>query len=161
MAYKSLMDEFDLSQQEVAKMTGKHRSSVANTMRLLGLPEEVRKMVSDGRLGEGHARALLSLTTGAEQVAMAERIARDNLNVRQVEGDVGVERARHKSTRMPSEKREKAAHIKYLEDAISQHLGTRVKVEEKRSGKGRMIIEFYSHDEFERLAQQLGIPLPR
>jgi len=160
LAYKALMDDFDLSQQEVADLTGKNRSTVANTLRLLGLPEEVRDMVADERLSEGHARALLSLTTGAEQIAMAQRIVRDGLNVRETESDAGVSRARRGAETKQS-RRERPAHIAYLEDAMSQHLGTRVLVEEKRGGKGRIVIEFYSHEEFERLTEQLHIPLPR
>ena len=159
-AYRQLMNEFDLTQNEVSEMTGKSRSSIANTVRLLSLPEEVRGMIAEGSIGEGHARALLSLTTGAEQVALARRIVKDKLNVRQVEGDSAVEKAKREEG-TARKKSTKPAHVTALEDTFSQHLGTRVVVDEKRGGKGRITIEFYSHEEFERLTEQLSLPLPR
>lgn len=157
-AYRALVDRFGLSQQELASMVGKDRSSVANTLRLLGLPEEIRDMIADGRLSEGHARALLSLTTRAEQIAWAERIVAKQLPVRVVEAEIAGRASRKPKRR---EKREKPAHIRLLESAFSQHLSTRVAIEERRAGRGRIVIEFYSHEDFERLAQRMSIALPR
>jgi ParB family chromosome partitioning protein len=156
-AYRSLIDTFGLSQNELAGMVGKERSSVANTLRLLSLPEEVRALIVEDKLSEGHARALLALPTESEQLAFAKRIQDERMTVRQVENQaVG-----NKKRKAPAERTEKPTHIKYLEEAISRHLGTRVVVDEKRGGKGRLVIEFYSHEEFERLAAQMNIPLPR
>lgn len=157
-AYRALVDEFGLTQAELADLVGKDRSSVANTLRLLALPTEVRAMIQDGRIGEGHARALLSLTTGAEQIALAKRIAADKLSVRHVEALVGENTKKTTTTRAS---KSKPAHITFLENAISSYLSTRVSLEEKRNGKGRLTIEFYSHEEFERLADLMNIPLPR
>lgn len=156
--YRALVEKFGLSQQELASMVGKDRSSVANTLRLLGLPDEIRAMIGDGRLSEGHARALLTLTTRAEQIAWAERIVAKELPVRVVEAEIGG-RVPARSKRRS--RREKPAHIRVLENTFSQHLSTRVAIDERRAGKGKIVIEFYSHDDFERLAALLNIPLPR
>ncbi len=157
-AYRSLIASFGLSQNELARMVARDRSSVANTLRLLSLPEEIRSMLADGKLSEGHARALLSLPTKTEQLAMAERIQKKNLTVRQVETETG-ERRRPKHT--AKTEAEKSPHISFLENAIARHLSTRVRLEEKRGGKGKLTIEFYSHEDFERLVELMHIPLPR
>jgi ParB family transcriptional regulator, chromosome partitioning protein len=159
-AYRRLISEFGLSQTDVAGMVGKDRSSVANTIRLLNLPDEVQRMVADATLTGGHARALLSLTTQKEQLALARRIAEQNLSVRQVEAEVGLVRAR-KDKDTEKARKEKPAYLVDLEKAFAQHLGTRVAIDEKRGGKGRISIEFYSYDDFERLATLMKVPLPR
>lgn len=156
-AYKTLVDRFDMSQDEVARLVGRDRSSVANSIRLLGLPEEVRTLLIENKLSEGHARALLSLSTRAAQIALAQRISKDKLSVRQVEVEAGAARTK----RQRRGKKEKAPHIAYLEKAFAQHLATKVSIEEQRGGKGRIVIEFYSHEEFERLADTMQIPIPR
>jgi ParB family chromosome partitioning protein len=158
-AYRRLISEFGISQGDVAAMVGKDRSSVANTLRLLNLPEEVQKMVEAEAITGGHARALLTLPTQKEQAALAQRIVRHNLSVRQVEAEVGLVR-RRKTTGSRPEK-EKPAYLTDLERAFSQHLGTRVSIDEKRGGKGRIAIEFYTYDDFERLASLMRVPLPR
>ena len=115
-------------------------------------------MILDGSLSEGHARALLALSTRAQQLALAEKIRRENLNVRQVENETSVRRERKSKART---KKEKPANVVSLEKAMSSHLATRVTIDEKRGGKGKMTIEFYSHEDFERLVELMGIPLPR
>jgi len=158
-AYRRLISEFSVSQGDVATMVGKDRSSVANTLRLLNLPEDVQRFIEVGSLTGGHARALLSLPTQKEQSALAKRIVEHNLSVRQVEAEVGLTRRRKDAPGRPA--REKPAHLQELERAFSQHLGTRVAIHEKRGGKGRIEIEFYSFDDFERLASEMRVPLPR
>jgi ParB family chromosome partitioning protein len=158
-AFRRLIAEFGLSQADLAGMVGKDRSSVANTLRLLNLPEEVQRMVEDGTLTGGHARALLSLPTQKEQLALARRIAEQNLSVRQVEAEVGLTRV--KKNNEARRHKEKPAYLADLEKAFAQYLGTRVAIEEKRGGKGRIQIEFYSYDDFERLAGLMRVPLPR
>ncbi len=158
-AYRELVAEFGLSQQELAGLVGRDRSSVANSIRLLNLPEEVQQMVIDEKITGGHARALLSLPTQSEQLAMARRIVEKNMNVRDTEFATGTARPRPDVT--PKASHEKPAYITDLERAFSSHLGTRVAISEKRGGKGRITIEFYSHEEFERLTEALQLPLPR
>jgi ParB family chromosome partitioning protein len=157
-AYRALIDRFGLSQSELARLVAKDRSTVANTLRILGLPEEIRVFIAEGRISEGHARALLALSTRSAQISLAERIVRDRLTVRQVETETGIDR---KKAPRSKQTKAKPAHIDMLEKAISSHLATRVSIDEKRGGKGRMVIEFYSHEEFERLAAMMNIPLPR
>lgn len=159
VAFRRLIAEFGLSQADVAGVVGKDRSSVANTLRLLNLPEDVQRMVEDGTLTGGHARALLSLPTQKEQLALARRIAEQNLSVRQVEAEVGLSRV--KKSNAARRHKEKPAYLADLEKAFAQYLGTRVAIEEKRGGKGRIQIEFYSYDDFERLAGLMHVQLPR
>ncbi len=156
--YRALTDKFGLSQQELASLVGKDRSSVSNTLRLLGLPEEIRAYIIDGKLGEGHARALLTLSTRAEQLAWAERIVTKELAVRTVEAELGGRKPDRSSRKT---RKEKPPHIALLENAFSRHLSTRVTVDERRKGKGKIVIEFFSHDDFERLAGLMNLPLPR
>ncbi len=158
-AYRRLITEFSMSQADLAGLVGKDRSSVANTLRLLNLPDEIQRMVEIGSLTGGHARALLSLPTQKEQLALARRIVDQNLSVRQVEAEVGLVRTRKSTVEKP--RKEKPAYIADLEKAFGQHLGTRVSIDEKRGGKGRVTIEFYSYDDFERLASLMNVPLPR
>ena len=158
-AYRRLISEFNVSQSELAGMVGKDRSSVANTIRLLNLPDEIQRLIEDGTLTGGHARALLSLPTQKEQLALARRIAEERMSVRQVEQEVGLVRV--KRTSGGRRRKEKPAYLAELEKAFAQHLGTRVAIDEKRGGKGRITIEFYSYDDFERLALLMQVPLPR
>jgi len=157
-AYRQLVAEYGMSQQDVARLVGCDRSSVANTIRLLQLPEAVQQMIVDETISGGHARALLSLPTQKEQMAMARRIVERNMSVREVEAATGAVRPKHKPAQ---EEKEKPAYLRDLENAFTGHLGTRVSIVEKRGGKGRITIEFYSHDDFERLASMMHIPLPR
>ena len=156
-AFHELIDTFGLTHGELATLVGRDRSSVANLVRLLSLPEEVRALIAGGQLGEGHGRALLALPTSAEQIALARRIVKDKLTVRDVEKETGA--ARKRPAGKP--RKERPAHLEALENAMATHLATRVHVEEKRGGKGKIVIEFYSHDDFERLAQLMNIPIPR
>jgi ParB family chromosome partitioning protein len=157
-AYRALIDRFGLSQNELADLVGKDRSSVANTLRLLGLPGKIRSLIIEDKIREGHARALLALSTEAEQVSLAERIVNNRLTVRDAETETGVVKKRKPTGKT---KKEKPSHITFLERAMSSHLSTRVTVEEKRGGKGKIVIEFYSHDDFDRLTELMKIPIPR
>jgi ParB family transcriptional regulator, chromosome partitioning protein len=157
-AYKALSEKFGLSHQELAGMVGKDRSSVANTLRLLGLPEEIRALIVEGKLSEGHARVLLSLATRAEQLAWAKRIVDKQLAVRAVEAELLAHKPRRGTSRR---RKDKPAHITQLENAFAQHLSTRVAIDERRGGKGKIVIEFFGHEDFERIAGVLNLPLPR
>jgi ParB family chromosome partitioning protein len=156
--YRALSEKFGLSQQELAGMVGKDRSSVSNTLRLLGLPVEIRNMVIEGQLAEGHARVLLGLSTRAEQLLWAKRIVDKQLSVRFVEAEIGARRPRRT---LRQSKREKPAHITLLENAFAERLSTRVAIEERRGGKGRIVIDFFTHEDFERIADLMNVALPR
>lgn len=160
-AYHALVGAFGLSQSELAQLIGRDRSSVANTLRLLNLPPDVLQMIVDDKLTGGHARALLSLPTQKEQLALARRIVDRNMSVRETEAEAGIRSSKKKRAGAKKQTAEKPAHIEYLEKALSNYLGTRISIEEKRGGKGRLIIEFYGNDDFERLASLMHLPLPR
>jgi ParB family chromosome partitioning protein len=159
-AYRHLIAAFGLSQSDLAGLVGRDRSSVANTLRLLNLPDEVQKMIVAEQITEGHARALLSLPTQKEQLTLARRVVEQNLSVRQTEVLTGMTRAK-KTDPDKAARKTKPSYVVDLEKAFSSHLGTKVAIDEKRGGKGRITVEFYSHDDFERLAELMNIPLPR
>jgi len=151
MAYRRLVDEFRLTQEEVAEEVGKDRSSVANTLRLLKLPEEVRRHVAAGRLSMGHARALLTLEDAAliRRVA-AETVARD-YSVRQVEAVVrrlvaGAGRGRPE--------RRADVHTRAAEEQMRLALGTRVRIIRRGKG-GNVRIDFKSEDDLQRIYERI------
>jgi len=116
-------------------------------------------MIQEGALSAGHARALLALTTQKEQLVLARRIVAEAMTVRQVEYITGLTKAPKRDSMR--RRREKPAYLVDLEKAFAGHLSTRVAIDEKRGGKGRITIEFYSHEDFERLAALMNMPLPR
>jgi ParB family chromosome partitioning protein len=152
--YKRLLEECQLTQAEVAQRIGKDRSSVANTMRILGLPEEVQKLVGEGRLSEGHARAILSISGEKEQIALSRRVVNEGLSVRRTEhlaqpgSRTGVSRKR---ARISPEFLE-------IEEKLKQLFGTSVKVLGKGQG-GRIEIEFYSEEDLSRILELLQLTL--
>lgn len=158
-AYRILVGTYGLSQAELARLVGRDRSSVANTLRLLNLPEGVRTMIRESALSEGHARALLGLPTQKEQLAMARRVVEQGMTVRQTEAATGLVRERR--SHAPSSRPPRPPHLVDLERAFSSCLGTKVAITEKRGGRGTIAIEFYSHEDFERLAEAMNVPLPR
>jgi len=150
VAYRRLSDEFHLTQEQIADAVGKDRSSVANYVRLLRLPQEVRGSVASNALSMGHARALLALTDEAAQLRVARDVVSRNLSVRETEALV------KKATAPAVEKPEKTAdvHTRAAEDKLKMALGTRVRINRKGKG-GRIEIEFVSEDELQRLYERL------
>lgn len=153
-SFRVYLAETGLTQEEASKRLGLDRSTIANMIRLLELPEEVQGLVRHGMVAMGHARALLALEDGKRQVALAERVAREGLSVRQVERLVG---AFTPSRRRRTPGRKKSAEVRSLEARLREALGTKVTVEEgAKAGTGRIVIEFYSHEDLERLLEVLG-----
>ncbi len=153
--FKELIKRFGLTQEAAARRIGKDRSTLANFIRLLELPESVQHVVSRGTISMGHARCLLGLTHASAQQALALRIEEEGLSVRQVERIVADMRSERPK---PSLKRQsqKPAHIRDLEDKARQRLGTKVQIDH-RDGRGRLIVEFYSEDDLQRILEVLGI----
>lgn len=150
-AYQRLIDEFHLKQDDIAAVVGKDRSSVANYVRLLRLPEEVRAAIAAGTLSMGHARALLSLPDEARQRQTARDVIVRNLSVRETESLV-----KHATESQPSAAAPKPqdVHTRAAEDRLKLALGTRVQI--TRRGKGGTIqIAFTSEDELQRLYEYL------
>lgn len=149
--FQRLMDEFGLTQEQLATKVGKERATVANYLRLLRLPEEIKKLLAEGMLSMGHARALLALD-GARllQLALAKRIVRDGLSVRDAE-----KLSRKKPAATPrTPKAGPSPDIRKLEERLRKNLATKVRVKDK-NGKGKIEIEYYSLEELDRLLEIL------
>lgn len=161
--YQRLMEEFTLPQAEVARLVGKDRSTVSNSLRLLKLPAEVQTMLEQRELSEGHARALLALSAPAEIVRVAREAAEQGWSVRETEARVRGEtlqtgpRGRIKRAKPPA--RTATAEIRRVEDALRQRLGTDVRVTARRKGRGFVTVSYYSNDDLARLLELiLGAP---
>ncbi len=158
LAYQQLINEFTLTQDEVAQKVGKNRSSVSNTLRLLKLPQAVLNKVRDGRLSEGHARALLSIEDIDLMERLADKILRDNLSVRETEKIAGgMKSAPAESKPGKAHKTDfKDPHTRHLEDELKRKLGTQVKVLPKSASKGKIEIDYYSLEDLDRIISILG-----
>lgn len=151
-AYKNLIEELGLTQEELSNKLGKSRSHIANTMRLLSLPEEVIVYISNGELSMGHGRALLGLKDESQLKPLVAKIRKNSLNVRQVEkiiSELNEEKQKKKTTKEP-----KDVFIMETEDRLRNILGTNVQIQ-KNKHKGKIEIDFYSNDELERFIQLL------
>lgn len=152
--YEQLIREFSLTQQEVADIVGKDRSTVANTLRLLALPASVRRMVWDGALTVGHARALLGLGEPTQMADLAREVVAHALSVREVEQRVRKAGEGKKSTGTASAPSAQTAALREIEDRLRRKLGTDARVVQAgKSAKGELRIPFYSHEDFERVLE--------
>ena len=149
-AYQRLMQDFGLTQQQVAERVGRSRVAVTNTLRLLSLPETLKRAVIEERITEGHARAILGLPERQAQLAVLERVEREGLSVRQTEELV----RRLTEPREPRRESHRPPDIQALEDDLRQALGTRVSLKPGKRG-GRIVIEYYSDEEFQGLYERL------
>ena len=156
-SYQRLIDEFQASQAEVARLVGRDRSTVSNAIRLLRLPVEVRQLVEEGKLSEGHARALLSLGDDRQMVALARHAVAAGWSVREVEARVRGERPAGK--RPKTVPKAQAPDAKRIEEVLRKHLGTEVRVTTRRRGRGFLTVSYYSNDDLARLLERvLGRP---
>ncbi len=154
LAYQQLVDEFGLSQAEVARRVGKSRVAITNTLRLLQAAPEVREALLAGEITEGHARALLGLDSADEQVAALEVVCAEALNVRQTEALVQRVRAGEPVSQPKKAPPKPPPEVKALERRFQEALGTRVQLKTGRKG-GRVVIYYYSDEEFQALYQHL------
>lgn len=154
--YQQLVRDFSLTQQEVADVVGKDRSTVANTLRLLALPATVRRLVWDGQLSIGHARALLGLGDETRIADLAREIVAQGLSVREVERRVR-ETAKPTSPgrRAATPPDARSAEVRRLEDRLRKHFGTDVRITQSAKARGDVRISFYSGDDFERVLELL------
>lgn len=153
-AYKQMMNRYNYTQESLAERIGKSRSHVANTVRILALPDEVLKLLDEGKLSAGHARALLAIGKPKEQVKMAQAIVEDKVSVRQLEKKVRKGRSGNDAKR--EQRSEKTPEVRDLEERLQLCLGTRAQVSAGSSG-GKIIIEYYSLDDLERICDIIGI----
>jgi ParB family transcriptional regulator, chromosome partitioning protein len=155
-AYQRLAQEFHLTQQQVAEKVGKDRATVANAMRLLALPLQVREMVTQAQISAGHAKVLLSLANPATQIEMAKKIAQQKISVRQLEKLVAAEAAgKGKEIEvMTTEQGVTQRLIASLAEELQKSLGTKVSIDYFNS-KGRIAIQFYSDEELTQIVDRL------
>jgi ParB family chromosome partitioning protein len=149
--YEMLAEDFGLSHEEIAKRVGKNRTTVTNTLRLLKLSQPAREALTDGRISEGHARALLALATAKAQSAALRTILKSELNVRQTEALV---RRLSGERPKPSPARERSADEVAIENQLRENLGTRVTLKRGKKG-GSLVIHFYSDEELNTLIDRL------
>lgn len=156
-AYRRLAEEFGMKQEEIATRVGKARATVANSLRLLKLPEEVQAGLEEGSISEGHARAILSLEGASAQAALFRKVVSKGLTVRETE-----RAARPGSTKPRPERRSRPvvedAQRRALEDALSLHIGSPVRIEPGEAG-GKLVIDYYSDDDLQRILDVLGLQL--
>ncbi|MBQ6888878.1 MAG: ParB/RepB/Spo0J family partition protein [Lachnospiraceae bacterium] len=153
-AYKRLLNEFNLKQDEVAERVSKSRTAVTNSMRLLKLCDEVQQMVINEMITTGHARALLAIEDAEQQYSIAQKIFDEKLSVREVEKLVKNMNKPEK----PKKEENKALEVIYndIEEKLKESLSTKVAISSKGNGAGKIEIEFYSHDDLDRLVEGLG-----
>lgn len=156
LAYKRLHTEFNLKQEEVADRVSKSRAAVANSMRLLKLCENVQQMVIDGEITTGHARAILAIEDPNEQYRVALKIYNEKMNVRDVEKYIKNMNKPAKPGKAKENNESLLAIYEKLQEELQESLGTKVNITSKNSsGAGKMEIEFYSHDDLDRLVELL------
>jgi ParB family chromosome partitioning protein len=146
--YQALIDEFNLSQEDVAGMVGKNRSSVANTLRLLKLPQNIQDEIKKGAISEGHGRVLLSLPPGERDKLFKKLVAGGAFSVRKAEG---ITRARKKTGK-------KDERVRYIEEQIQKALGTKVILRAGRN-RGSIVVEYYSDDDLSRILELLKVTI--
>jgi ParB family chromosome partitioning protein len=153
-AYRSIMDDYEFTQEDVAKSVGKSRPYVANTLRLLKLPEKVREYISEGKLSAGHANAIGSVKEDEAKLRLAERIMREGLSVREAEELSRTISGRADKERKPKGNSEKDPEIKAIEEDLTTLFGTKVTIG-KNTSRGTVDIHYYSRDELDGLIEEL------
>ena len=159
-AYKRLMDECHLTQEQIADKVGKDRTTIANTIRLLKLPIKIQECIIEEKISQGHARALINLPGGELQLYALDKILKDGLSVRKVENLVkklmteGI--PPKKSFTIKSSKKFNS-NLADIEDKLRKIFGTKVRCKQDKQGGGEIVIEFYSNDELERLFELFEI----
>ena len=163
-AYKQLMDDFGLTQEQVASKVGKNRTTITNALRLLKLPEEIRAALADESISEGHARAILTVTDEKQQIQLLRAVIDNGLSVRQTEETARRlgERPTTTDRRPPTaerakrgeQEREMPAGSRALEDDFRKALGTKVQVFRSRKG-GKIVLHFYSEEELEAIYEKI------
>lgn len=157
-SYKRLMDECDLTQEQVSERMNKERSTVANYLRLLKLPPDIQKAVREDKLSMGHARAILGLEQVDEQLYVYREAVKKGMSVRQVEQLVkNMQGAEKQGGHANANAAKLPPAYKRIEDNMASHFSTRVKLDRKKNGKGNISIEFYNDEDLERIMDKMGL----
>ncbi|AIS53587.1 stage 0 sporulation protein J [Thermoanaerobacter kivui] len=152
-AYKSLMEQFNLTQEEISKRVGKSRSAIANSIRLLNLDERVQNMLSKGDITIGHAKVILSLTNKNLQYEVANKIVLEGLNVRDTEKLIKNLSETNRKVSKRNERKSTNVHLKEIEENLCSLLGTKVKISHKSKNKGIIQIEYYGEEDLTRILE--------
>lgn len=150
-AYRRLVEERRLTQEQIADRVGKDRSTVANALRLLALPNEVKQLLAEGDLDMGHARALLGLSKGGEMVALARAVVTEKLTVRETEARVKASRAGGAAPAKKKAQAKASPEARRLVEDLQRRLGTKVRLVERGGGKGTLEVEFFSYEDLDRI----------
>ena len=153
MAYQRLIQEFELTQEEIANRVSKNRATITNSMRLLKLDQRVQQFLVDGQISSGHARALLGLDDGEKQYQAAKKIIQESLSVRDVEKLVKLLNRPEKENKQLENGPDINLIYRQIEDRLKTIMGTKVIINRKDKNKGRIEIEYYSQEELERLIE--------
>lgn len=153
MAYQRLIQEFELTQEEIANRVSKNRATITNSMRLLKLDQRVQQFLVDGQISSGHARALLGLDDGEKQYQAAKKTIQESLSVRDVEKLVKLLNRPEKENKQPENGPDINLIYRQIEDRLKTIMGTKVIINRKDKNKGRIEIEYYSQEELERLIE--------
>jgi ParB family chromosome partitioning protein len=153
LAYRELITRFGLTQEQLAQQLGKDRSTITNTLRLLELPEKVQRYLKNSQISMGHARALLSLENKAEMEMLAEKIFKEKLSVREIESLIKNKKSVRTSTPIT---RKIDPNVQAASRELAEILGTKVSIKDHKN-KGRIIIEYYNADDFDRLKKILSL----
>lgn len=152
VAYQRLIDECHLTQEEIAKRVGKDRTTVTNFLRLLKLPQKIQEGLRKNKISMGHARALINVPNERTQLRLYEKILDEGLSVRKVEDIVrNLGKSKNKGGTHGNVGSASSAEFENLESQLREFLGTKVRIHSKGGGRGEIVIEFYSIDDFERL----------
>ena len=152
LGIKELMDVYGLTQEDVSKKIGKSRSAVANSVRLLNLPDSIKAFIKDGVLSMGHARSILALENEKLMNMVATKIIQEDFSVRQTENYIKSLLVEKKTKTVSKEEEELIRYIKSLEESLSSDLGTKIRIVNKKN-KGRIEIPYSSAEDFERIIQ--------
>lgn len=162
-AYKRLMDECHLTQEQIAERVGKDRTTVANTIRLLKLPQKIQDALIKDKITSGHARALINLDNNALQIQLLENIVSKNLSVRKVErlvrelNEGGTRKIKKHTLDEDGKALFYTSNLRDVEDKLRVIFGTKVKCVQRKDGSGEIVLEYYSKDELERLIELFEI----
>lgn len=156
VAYQRLSQFYKLTQDQIAQAVGKSRATIANAIRILELSESIRKLISDRQISTGHAKVLLSITDEVQRENLAQRIVAEGLSVRQLETLAGNSDHENRFISSGSQVKAKPPHVRDLETKLRQHLGTKVTIQQSEK-KGKIVIEFYSVADFDRIAAKMGL----
>lgn len=152
-AYKRLLGDFDLTQEELSRKIGKSRTSISNTMRLVNLDDRVQEFLIEEILSEGHGRAILAIEEKEDQYKLAQRVVDENLNVRETENLA----ANYYKVKPAARKIRLDPYFKDVEKRLAKTIGTKVSLKPKAKNKGRIEIEYYSMDDLNRILEHLKL----